>query len=195
VGELHALRHRGGSACVVDRRGRVLIGVDPRSRLDAEAHQRGVGLGPERQSPWRPHARERLHELGIDEQQRRLAVADDVVDLVAPEPEVDRDDDAPRCRRAVQEVEHPGGVLADDGDPLSGRDAHRVEARGHRSRTSLQLGERELADAARRLVGFVDDGDPVGVDRRAAGEEVLRGEGDEHGFGLLRRVVRPTTRG
>jgi hypothetical protein len=51
------------------------------------------------------------------------------------------------------------------------------------SRACLQLGEGDLADARRRLVGFVDDGDPIGVDRRTPGEKVLCGERDEHGSG------------
>jgi hypothetical protein len=62
------------------------------------AQQRFVTLAPEDQATRRGHVGQRLVVVGIDEQQRCLAVLDDVGDLVAGQAEVDRDDDAARRR-------------------------------------------------------------------------------------------------
>jgi hypothetical protein len=128
----------------------------------------------------RVHVGQCLVVVGIDEQQRGPAVLDDVGDLVARQAEVDGDHDAARRRRAVEEVEHAGGVRADHRDPLAGGDAHGVEAGGDCARATMQLGEGQLAQAAAGLVGLVDHRDAIGIDRRAAGEEVVRRQGNEH---------------
>ncbi len=64
VRHLHALRARGRAARVVDRRGRVFVGVRPRFGLDAEAVELVVGRGAEhepvlRLRPWRGSRRAR----------------------------------------------------------------------------------------------------------------------------------------
>ena len=74
--------------------------------------------------------RERLLQLGVDQQHGRTRVLDDVADLLGVEAEVDRDDDAAVAGHAEQRHEQPGAVLRDDRDAFAATDAERVEAGG-----------------------------------------------------------------
>jgi hypothetical protein len=109
-------------------------------------------------------------------------VLDDVGDLVALEAEVDRHHDAARCGRRVEQLEHPRGVETGHGDPLAGRDAHRVEARADRPNPTPELGEGQRAEGSAGLVGLVDDRGAIGIDGCAAGQEVVGSQRYEHGW-------------
>jgi hypothetical protein len=88
VRHLHAFRACGRAARVVDRRGRVLVGVEPRLRLYVELVELLVSLGAEDELVLRLHGSERFVEFGIHEQHRRTRVLDDVRDLVGREPKL-----------------------------------------------------------------------------------------------------------
>ena len=114
-------------------------------------------------------AGERLLELGVVQQHRRAAVVDDVADLLAVQPEVDRHEHPAEPAHAEEADEQAGAFWLDDRHPLARPDAALVERGG--------LGAGQLGDAAVReraeavlsgttagLVRLVDHTDAIGVD-------------------------------
>jgi hypothetical protein len=89
--------------------------------------------------------RQRVVELGIDEQDAGSAVTDDVADLLGDEPEVDRNEDPSGSGDAEERGDQSGRVVADDRDPLADADAELVEAGRDRTRPLGDLGVREVA--------------------------------------------------
>ena len=65
--------------------------------------------------------------LGVDEQDGRARVLDDVAHLVAVQPEVDRHQHAAERRDAVQRDEEARRVRRHDRHPVAGREAELVE--------------------------------------------------------------------
>jgi hypothetical protein len=110
--------------------------------------------------------------LGVAVHDLTAGVLDDVVDLGGGQPEVDRDQDASVPGDAEERREQAGGVLRDEGHPAADGHAELVELRGLRAGVLVELPVRQPAEAGRRLVRLVDDGDPVAVDVCRAVEEV-----------------------
>ena len=72
-----------------------------------------------------------LVELGVDEQHAGPRVLDDVLDLFGVEAEVDGHEDPAEPADPEERDEEPGGVRADDGDPLPLLNPHAIECSGH----------------------------------------------------------------
>jgi len=145
MGELHALGAGRRTARVVDRRGRVLIYAGPRLGLAIEAEQRLVALRAEQDAVLRRDVGQRLVDLRINEQDRRPGVLDDVLDLLRPQPEVDRHQDPTGGRYGVEQLEHAGCVRRDHRDPLADVNAELVEAGLERATPASQ---RRVGDGA-----------------------------------------------
>ena len=128
VGDLHALGPGGGAGGVVDARGGVLVRL-PVLRLGAFGREQVVVVA-EDEAELRLDVRQRVVELGIDQQHPGPGVLDDVGHLVGPEPEVDRHQDPPGPGHAEERREQSGAVVADDRDPVADADAELVELRG-----------------------------------------------------------------
>ena len=183
--ELHAFRARGGAGGVVDRGRGVLVGL-PRLRFHAESHHRRVGVGADDQLVLALDVGHRVGQLGIDQQHPRPGMGDDVLDLLGDESEVDRHEHPTRPGDPEQRREQPGRVVADHRHPFADADAQRVEPSGHRPCPFRHLAVRDRAPRLRRLIRFVDDRDPVGVDELGSPQEVVDGQCHLHG-GNLRR--------
>ena len=179
VRQLDALRAGRRARRVVDRGGRRLVGF-PRSWFHPEAEQDVVGLRSDDPAVLARHARQRIVELRVDEEDASAAVTDDVADLLGDEPEVDRDEDAARPRDAEQRCDQSSGVVADDRDPLADADAELVEAGGDRSRPFGDLGVGERAPRGCRLIRLVDDAGAARVEELGPAQEVVDGQWDEH---------------
>ena len=117
--------------------------------------------------------------VGVDD--LGAAVPDDVLDLGAAEPEVDRDEHASPPGDAEERREQPRRVLRDDGDPAADRHAEFVEPAACARAFAAICAVGELTQRRRGLVGLVDDGDAVGIDVLGAVEEVADGQRVVHG--------------
>ena len=126
VALLDALGPRSGSARVVDDGRRVLVGA-PALGLRAASVQLRVALGTEHDLVGHGRVLDDVGELGIDEQDARPAVLQDVVDLGRAQPEVDRHEDPAVAAHAVERDEQPSTVLREHGHALSEADPERVE--------------------------------------------------------------------
>ena len=180
VSRLDTLGARGGAGRVVDGRRGVLVGLLPRHRLTARTQQAVVVIGTEYEPVGRLQITQLLVMLRVDDQHRGAAVADDVLDLRLLQPEVDRHEDPAVGSDSEEQLEHPGAVLTDDGDPLAAPDAQLVQTRSHSPAT---LGELEVGltpQARSRLIGLVDDPDPVSVDLLSPAQEVDGGQRYAH---------------
>ena len=181
VGELDAFRPGRGPGRVVDRGGGVLVRGSPGPRRDVEAHRQRLALGAEHDAVRGPDVAQGLVELGVDEQHRGPAVLDGVAHLVRTQPEVDGHGDAAARGHGVQQLQQPGGVLAHDGDALARAHAQRVQAGLPGPHAPGELAVGRAGHGHRGLVRLVDDGDGVGEDGLGAVQEVVDGQGDEHG--------------
>ena len=175
MGHLDALGASGGAAGVVDGGRDPLVRL-PRRRLEVPAAEQLVGLGPDHELLRRGDRLELLGELGVDQQHLGAAVADDVVDLVGMQAEVDRHRDAPVGGRAVEHAEQARRVLRHDRDAAAGAHAKRLQPGGEGPGAARDVPVGQLAERRRWLVGLVDDADPVAVDERCAVEVVPDGE-------------------
>jgi len=139
------------------------------------------------------HAREveRLDEsfqLVVHEDELRARVLEDVADLVAVEPRVDRHEHEPGGGHAEVRLEHRGRVRTDEGDAVEVAQLGRAQPRGEAVRALLELPVGVAAVA-------VHDRDLVGKHVRAAPQERHRGQlravrlrlpGDaQHALGIL----------
>jgi hypothetical protein len=70
--------------------------------------------------------------------------------------------------------------VTDDRDPLALADAELVEPGLQGPSAAGDLAVAHLAQRRRRLVGLIDDADPVGVDELGPVEEVAGGQGHAH---------------
>ncbi len=184
--DLHAFGPRRRARRVVDGRRRVLIAF-PRLRLDAEAHDLGIGLAPDHESSLALDLGQRIVELRVDEQQARPAVLDDVADLVGDEAEIDRHEDAAGPRHAEQRSDQPSGVVADDRDSLSNPDLDLVEAGGHRTGPCGDIPIGQRAPRLGRLQWLVDDADAIRVEQLGSVDEVVDEKRHEHGGSWINR--------
>ncbi len=187
----HALRFPGGPGRVIDRdhllfvidtpvqqgavdvvRGREEVGVQPgRDPLrDHRPRDRGVGdldhLAQTRDGG--AGGRDGSDQFGVDEQQARPGMLEDVLQFAARQSRVQRDEDA-TCEghREVGE-QHLGGVRAQEGNAVAGLDPASQDPG-----ESLDL-VAELAIAVASVA--VNDGDPVREHGRRALEEAQRTE-------------------
>ena len=71
---------------------------------------------------------------------------DDVSDLLCVQPKVDRHEHASVRGNAEERGQQTRGVVRDDGNALTRRDAERVEPGGLGAREACHLGPRELAE-------------------------------------------------
>ena len=172
VRELHALGPRRRAARVVDRRGGVLVGI-PRLGLDALTEQLPVRVGADHEPVLRADGRQRVVELGVDEQHRGAGVLDDVPDLVGVEPEVDGHEDPARSADPEERHEQSGGIRRDDRDSLADADPEVVQGGGLGARELAHAPVGQLSERRGRLVGLVDDADPVAVHECGALQEVV----------------------
>ena len=178
VGDLHALGSGGGARGVVDRRGRVLLAL-PRLRVLAlEVH---VVVVAEDEHVLGLDALQRVLELGVDVEDPRSGVLDDVVHLVGREPEVDRHQHPAVAGDAEEGGEQPGAVVRDVGDPVTDADAELVELGSLGPGELAHAGVGQVTERRRRLVGLVDDADAVGVHRQGTVQEVGGRERHDHG--------------
>jgi hypothetical protein len=189
VGELHALGAGRGARGVVDRGGGILVPV-PLAGLGAVAEQLGVGLVPEHHRALGLDALQRLLQLGVDQQQLRPAVADDVLDLLGVQPEVDRHQDPAPTGHTEEARQQPRRVVAHDGDPLAGPEAERVEPGGLRPCPLVELGIGQRAPRRRRLDRLVDDRGAPRVDLERPVDVVADRQRNSHGRYPQRSVVR-----
>ena len=158
---LHALGPRGGARRVVDRRGGVLV-VARELRGAGAVEQLGIRLRAEYITVPDGDVGDELRVLGVDEQHRRAGVLDDVGDLVAVEPEVDRDEDPTERRDAEERDEEPRRVGRQDRNPFTRADPEVVERDREAPRLRRELAVGGPAEAPARGIGFVDDGHPIG---------------------------------
>jgi hypothetical protein len=180
VGQLHALGPGGGARGVVDRGGGVLVPV-PLPGLGAIAQQLGVGLVADDHRALGLDPLERLLELGVDEQELGAAMADDVLHLLGVESEVDGHEDPAPARHPEEARQQPGGVVADDGDPFAGPEAHGVEAGRLGAGALVELGVGQRPPRRRRLVRFVDDRGAPRVHRERPIDVVADRQRNSHG--------------
>ena len=129
------------------------------------------------------HLRQRVVELGVDEEDRRPGVLDDVVDLVGVEAEVDGHEDATEAAHAEERDQEAGRVRADEGDAFPGPDAHGIEGEGHPPGPGVHLG---VGDGARAPAtpGSSTMAALVGMDQGSSLEEPTDGEWYSHGPSL-----------
>jgi hypothetical protein len=123
---------------------------------------------------------EGLGQLGVDEQDPRAGVLDDVAHLVGAEPEVHRHQDAPEPTHPEEGREQPRAVVADDGYPVADPDAQLIEPRRLPSGEGSYVGVGQLAQRWRRLVRLVHDPDASSVDLDGSIDEVRNAERDVH---------------
>ena len=86
--------------------------------------------------------RQRLHqrlELGVDEEELRAGVLEDVADLVRAEPRIDGDQHASRGRHAVVRLEHRRNVRAEKCHPVVLVHTGRAQRRGKPIHALLEL--------------------------------------------------------
>jgi hypothetical protein len=191
VGELHALGAGGRTARVVDGRRRVLVGL-PWARFSVVVVQLAVGLGTQHELLLAVHRSEGVGQLGVDQQDRRARVLDDVADFLGHQPEVDRYQDPAPAGHAPERREEPGGVVRHDRHPLALRHPETVERGGLRPCPPAHLLIRERPPRLGRLVRLVDHAHPVRVHGHRTVEEVTNRECDLHGSSLP--PVRPGRR-
>ena len=179
MGELDALGSGGGPARVVDRGRRVLVGR-PRSGLGGGREEGLVAVVTDDEPVGRGDARQVLRQLGVHDQDRRPAVLDDVADLGRVEPEVDRHQDPARAADPVEGREQAGGVVRHHRHPLPHPDPEGVERGGLGASPLGHLAVGQRAPGGRRLIGLVDDPDPVAVDQLGPVQEVVDRQGHLH---------------
>ena len=172
VGELNALGPGRRAARVVDRRGCILVG-NPSLRLCVEAHQFTVGIGADDQRAFAFHARQRIGEFWVHEQDAGAGVIDDELDLLRNEAEVDRDEHSPRTADAEERREETGRVVAHHCNPLARCDAQRIETGSLRGGAARHLAIRRAAPTRRRLVRLIDEADPIWIDLAGSAEEIV----------------------
>ncbi len=110
---------------------------------------------------------ERLDEslqLVVHEDEFRAGVLEDVADLVAAEPRVDRHQHEPGGGHAEVRLEHRGRIGTDEGHAVEMAQPGRAQPRGQTVRALLEL-------AVGIAAGAVDDGDLVGKHVSAAPQE------------------------
>ena len=193
VGELDALRPGGGAGGVVDRGGRVLVGLPGRRRLVGAAHQGGVLLAVEHDPVWGAHVREGLVELGVDQEHLGAGVLGDVGHVAGVQAEVDGHQHPPEGRDAEERDHEARRVGAHDGHPRAVVHAQAVELPGHPARPSHEVGGGHPAQR-RGSPGLVHHQGPVAEELRPV-EEVDQGQGDPHaGQRSALRPARPDPR-
>ena len=190
MGQLHALGPGSGARRVVERGCGALVGLVPWPRLDVGQVQ--VVVLAEQELVRDVEGVEDVLERWVGVDDLRAGVLDDVGDLGCRQPEVDRNQDPSPAADAEERVQQTGRVLRDDRHPAARRHAELVELRRLRARPRGEIAIGQLAEAGRRLVGLVDDGDPVGVHAFGAVEEVTDGQRNEHD-GLALEEVTPRT--
>ena len=112
-----------------------------------------------------------LGELGIDEEEARARVAEDIADLVRAEPRIDRHQDAARPGHAVVRLEHRGDVRAQEGDAVVLGEPGGAQGGGEPVHPLLEL-------PVRVAPGAVDHRDLVG---KHAGAPLEEADGRELG--------------
>ena len=172
-----ALGLAGRAAGVVDR-DRVVLSAATRPQRGhvgvveqafvVERADGGGRTGAHSRQP-RREAIDQTVELVVVQQQRRAAVAQDVIDLVGREPGVERAQHAARQRDGIRRLEHHRRVGREHGDPLARAHPHRLQRGGEPAHALDEHG----VGAAR---GAVDHGDLVGIDERGPFEKVERVE-------------------
>jgi hypothetical protein len=185
---LDALGAGGGAGGVVDRGGRILVGL-PLGRLgarrpdlvvvtaqDEDVLRCGAGLGE-------------VLQFGVQQDDLGAAVTDDVLDLGRCQAEVHRHEDASPVRDAVERGQQAGGVVGNHRHAGALGHSQLVERRRLAARLRVQLGVRDLAPGVRHLVRLVDHGHSAGVDGAGAVEEVAQGQRDDHGASGRRVAV------
>ena len=113
---------------------------------------------------------------------------DDVRDLVGAQPEVDRHEHAAEPLTPKNEVNKRAELC----DTIAMRspvaDAERVEPGGLGAGPARDLTPRARAPRLGRLIGLVDDADPLAVHELGALHEVVDGQRNLHTLPRLRRV-------
>ena len=117
----------------------------------------------------------------------------DVAHFLLVEAEVDGHADAARAGAGEDGEQKTGGVVRDDGDALALGDSEAVQPGGELAASLGEVGESHLAPGGCWLVGFVYDGNAVGIDRLPPCQEVADAEGDFHAASLpfLRFCAQP----
>ena len=152
----------------------------PRFGLGVEAQELGIALVADHETVLRLHVAQRVVELGIDQQDRRTRVLDDVAHLALEQAEVHRHEDASVPTHTEERGEQARRVVAHDRDPFALRDAQAVEAGGLRPRQLGHAPVGELPPGRRRLLGLVDGTHPPAVDEFGPIEEIERGQWHLH---------------
>ena len=99
---------------------------------------------------------------------------DDVCDLGGLQPEVDRHENAPARRYAVQQLQQPRRVVRNHGDPVTGINAELVEPGSERATPPGELGICQCAELV-YCARLVDDRRPVAINSCGASEKVTSG--------------------
>src|SRR5699024_1758126 len=84
---------------------------------------------------------------------------------------------------AEEAREQPGGVVRDDGDPVTDLDAEGVQVRRLGPSELTHPRVRHVLERGGRLVRLVDEGGALSVDHRCAVGEGVDGHGDERAGG------------
>ena len=191
MGDLHALGPGRRAGRVVDAGGGGLVGF-PGLRFGTLGGEQVVVVA-EDEPVLGGDLPQRVVELGVDQQDPRTGVLDDVADLVGTQPEVHRHEHPPRAGHPEERGEQPGTVVAHDGDPVPHPDPELVELRGLAAGERADLGVRQLPTPQRRcrLVGFVDDPGPVAVHLHGPVDEVGNAERNDHRVSLERLALTP----
>ena len=177
---------------------RVLVhGVKIGAERGARGEQRLVVVGPRRPlgrlanhvvpDPWRRGAQllDQGQELGVEDQDARLGVREDVRDLGRRQPDVDRVQHGAGLQDAVVALEQLVRVERQERDDLAPPDADAFERRRQPVHPLVVLGVAEAAVA-------VHDADLAAVEPGRAQAELEGGQGDVHRFAIeVRRPPRP----
>ena len=185
MGHRHALGQAGRAARVEELGHRVLVDVGV-TRVRRAGGEEGLVLvvgdaarlaveddddRPRRQP--RQDLLDERHEVAVDEDDLRRRMAEDVLDLVRRQPDVDRVEDGPGLDHAVVRLEQVVGVEGDERDAIAARDPELDE------RVRQPVGPvREFAVG--ELCLAVDDADLVAEELRGAVTELEDGQRDEH---------------
>ena len=159
---LDALGSGRGARGVVDGGGCRLVRC-PGPGFSVDLEQR-VGLLARNEPVLHGNVAERVDELGVDDEHFGTRVLDDVPHFVGAEPEIDRNRHTPPGAGAEEGRQKSGGVLRHDPDPGALAEAEVVEPRRHPLGQVVELAIGEIAEARCRLIGFIEDPDPVAVD-------------------------------